>query len=88
MISEKFSTNTESFNEFRRGRRIDWRFPVEVSIYDYGANILNCCRKNNIEPIKCYNYRLNRFLSFALTNEDIDNNDEEELLSTLMNTIE
>ena len=23
MISEKFSTNTESFNEFRRGRRID-----------------------------------------------------------------
>ena len=23
MISEKFSTNTESFNEFKRGRRID-----------------------------------------------------------------
>ena len=29
MISEKFSTNPESFNEFERGRRIDWWFPVE-----------------------------------------------------------
>ena len=34
MISEKFSTNTESFNEFRHGRRIDCRFPVEVSIIE------------------------------------------------------
>ena len=39
MISEKFSTNTESFNEFRRGRRIDWRFPVEVSHY----RRITCC---------------------------------------------
>ena len=29
MISEKFSTNSESFNKFGRGRRIDWRIPVE-----------------------------------------------------------
>ena len=29
MISEKSSTNSESFKKFGRGRRIDWRIPVE-----------------------------------------------------------
>ena len=29
MISKKFSTKPESFNKFGRGRRIDWRIPVE-----------------------------------------------------------
>jgi hypothetical protein len=29
MISTKNSTNSESFNGFGRGRRIDWRFPMD-----------------------------------------------------------
>ena len=33
MISEKFSTNPESFNKFGRGRRIGWRIPVEWPSY-------------------------------------------------------
>ena len=32
MISEKSSTNPESFNKFGRGRRIHWRIPVERPI--------------------------------------------------------
>ena len=33
MISTKSSTNPESFIRFGRGRRIDWRLPVETPIY-------------------------------------------------------
>ena len=30
MISAKSSTNPESFIEFGRGRRIDWRYPMDT----------------------------------------------------------
>ena len=30
MISEKISTNPESFTGFGRGRRIDWRNPIDT----------------------------------------------------------
>jgi hypothetical protein len=33
MISEKFSTNAESFIKFGRGRRIDWRLPMDTPLY-------------------------------------------------------
>jgi hypothetical protein len=33
MISEKFSTNPESFIEFGRGRRIGWRLHMETPVY-------------------------------------------------------
>jgi hypothetical protein len=33
MISAKNSTNPESFTEFGRGRRIDWRDPMDTPIY-------------------------------------------------------
>ena len=39
-ISEKFSTNSESFNEFGRGCRIDWWFPVELPICNYTIVII------------------------------------------------
>jgi predicted DNA-binding ArsR family transcriptional regulator len=35
MLSEKFSTNPESFKGFGRGRRIGWRLHMDTPIYRF-----------------------------------------------------
>ncbi len=35
MLSEKFSTNPDSFIKFGRGRRIGWRLHMDTPIYIY-----------------------------------------------------
>jgi len=54
MISEKISTNPESFTGFGRGRRIDWRYPMDTPLYILKRNLvynMACCGLTSIDQI-------------------------------------
>jgi hypothetical protein len=54
MISEKFSTNPESFIKFGRGRRIGWRLHMETPVYNYARyiNERKKLNKSNLYTVK------------------------------------